>query len=261
LWYYEDATCEDLQDLSRQVLVYIVPEREEISVADQASPQQAPYVVIVGGTGASGLACWFYYLVMALFCEAQAIAIPERGHKSIGINYTRLCAEIDRRCPDKARGIILIGHSQGGLLVWWYFMEHSERVIKVAVLCAPLHGSRVGWGLKPPGPLGEMVVGSRFMAGDDGFAATTDRWAAEHAALVALRVCCIVAKNDELVQPYSSGCVVGALTFVLSGFWEHFLTPYNFKMLVQLRRFLREVEPKPAAAKSAKRPAKLPLAA
>lgn len=205
-----------------------------------------PYVIIVGGTGAPKFLCLLYYMILGLIFGRNRIeGSPHWGYLNLHTNYAKFEADVERLSPDVERPLILVGHSQGAVLIMMYCMNHPERDIRVVLINGPLHGTTRG-SRKLPGALGEFHVDSAFMHGDPtagvlGFGAKVDAWArGVGPEAVRHRVCCIVAVHDELVQPYTSGIVEGATTIVLPGFWEHFLTIFNPWMWSRLRYFLTQ---------------------
>jgi pimeloyl-ACP methyl ester carboxylesterase len=203
-----------------------------------------PHVLLVGGTGASQFLCNLYYF---LFCRilggAKPIAISGLGRRSVWKNYAELEKRINALGLDPERPLILVGHSQGGILALLYAIHHPGRVAKVITICSPLRGTTVHVpGLR--GALSDMQVGSPFMVGDDvhhGFIELTDWWAEEWGDDLPYVLCCVVAHNDELVRPYTNAFVPGATIIHMKGGWEHITAIGNAFIWVPLLRFMADV--------------------
>lgn len=135
--------------------------------------------VIVSGTGVSGPVAERYYGRLAsAFATHHILALPGLGHGSLALTRAYVVARIEgllnRSAVDPAVPVVVIGHSQGGLLV----LEASltlPRVTAVHALAAPLQGLPLlpvlrplahgfTWAVKGlAGFLADLIAGSRYL--------------------------------------------------------------------------------------------------
>jgi len=110
------------------------------------------------------------------------------------------------RAASGAAGIVLVGHSMGGLAARVYLRKHGDaHVARVVTLASPHHGTvfgRLGYGRNAR----QMAHGSRFVKGlrDD----DRGRWS---------RFTTVATRDDNLVIPRSSPLLPGAKQIELDG--------------------------------------------
>lgn len=167
-----------------------------------------PYVVFIGGTGASGPLGAIYYREIKRRCRVdRLISIPVFGTRCIERSRKIIQREIDRNLP-VGKPLVLVGHSQGGLLAADIAL-HRQDVSMVLPISAPFHGT---WlcDRRMIGAFGDMAPGSRY---------TQELVSAlSEAGTVHPRfdVHSLMTTNDWLVRPAFSSYLPGFRNYILA---------------------------------------------
>lgn len=167
-------------------------------------------VVLIGGTGAISPAAKLYYHRLAKGCGKAVIqAIPGLTVRRIDTSTREMVKWIDANVPDDTQ-VILIGHSQGGLVAVECALQRPDKVVHVIALSTPFHGTRTANLIAPFCrhlflAVRDMSVGSRYMAR-----------LSPRLIEVAPRLTTIYLHNDILVQPFDSSHVDGADNWLIA---------------------------------------------
>jgi hypothetical protein len=157
-----------------------------------------PAVIVVAGTGVPRFAASTVYATLAHSLDADVVALNGLGlaHTSHSVNAV---TEAVARISKNDGPVVLVGHSQGGLVAAIVASEHPEMVSKVITLGAPLAGTIwcSSWG---------PLSGLRCMSRNSRLLGTVHSSTRMHN---------IVGTDDRVVVPYSSGLLPGARHYVM----------------------------------------------
>jgi hypothetical protein len=159
--------------------------------------QQRRRVILVAGTGVPTFLAGSVYSPLAHALGADVVALD-------GLGFAHTMRSVETLTRDIERGddpVVLVGHSQGGLVAAIVASQHPELVSKVITLGAPLAGTVLCSPLIPLSGLRCMVRGSRLLG----------------MVRSSTRMHNIVGTSDRLVVPYSSGLLPGAHHYVMDG--------------------------------------------
>jgi pimeloyl-ACP methyl ester carboxylesterase len=159
--------------------------------------------IIVAGTGLGSTAASLYYAPLADAlgggCELHLLehwgfaALERSAHKLAG------------RLQQLDMPATLVGHSQGGLVAVLAGSLVPDRVARVVTICAPLNGTVLAPAWFP----------LRFVR------AMSRARRTPPVQLASGQLVNVVAKNDRVVIPYTSGLLAGAEHHVLPGVGHH----------------------------------------
>ncbi len=152
---------------------------------------KAPAVVLIGGTIAIKPLAEWYYRQMGL----PVLPIPYAGVLTIERSFQKLAPRIEREYGK--RPLIIVGHSQGGLVGVRYVEEHQDA--KLVGLSIPIRGTQIAWvGLGLPAAR-DMLPGSDFLLGLQ-----------ERLPNVSARMISIFLHHDYFIRPFHSSYAAGA---------------------------------------------------
>lgn len=157
--------------------------------------------VVVAGTGVPRFAASTVYATLAHALDADVVALDGLGLAHTMHSVDAVTEMVARIVENDGVPVVLVGHSQGGLVAAIVASEHPELVASVVTLGAPLSGTAWCAPWEPLSGLRCMSRGSRLLA-------MVRPSATMHN---------IVGTADRLVVPHDSGLLPGARHYVMDG--------------------------------------------
>lgn len=148
--------------------------------------------VIIAGTGVPGPVARIVYGPLARALGAEVVALPRLGLGHI----EEACSALARRVVRTAEPLQIIGHSQGGFAALDLAYRCGDVIRTVVTLGTPFAGTSLAAYWTPLTAGRCMAPGSRYLA------TVASQW---RDCYTAARVHNVVAADDSLVIPYSSG--------------------------------------------------------